>query len=101
MDASSFYYDGFVVESGEADKQAQESVTLRYITRNAAETHDWCRGAGGTVRSFWEEMHILGICFYPIGAAVIPIYDFSTSLSKRLLVKEMNSSGSCAVWTVG
>lgn len=92
--------DGFVVESGEADKQAQESVTSCCITRNAVEPHDRCRGAGGTVRSFWEEMHILGICFYPIGAVVIFVYDFSTSLSERLLVKEMNSSGGCAVWTV-
>lgn len=74
----------FVVVSGEADEQAQESVTLCYITRNAAEPHDWCRGAGGTVRSLWEEMHILGICFYPIGAVVIFIYDCSTSLSERL-----------------
>lgn len=63
--------DGFVVVSAEADKQAQESVTLCCITRNAAEPHDWCRGAGGTVRSFWEEMHVSGIYFYPIGAVVI------------------------------
>lgn len=64
MDASSFLWDGFVVVNvrAEADKQAQESVTLCYITRNAAEAHDWCRGAGGTVRSFGEEMNILGIC---------------------------------------
>lgn len=45
--------DGIVAVSGEADKQAQESVTLYYITRNAAEPHERCRGAGGTVRSFW------------------------------------------------
>lgn len=72
MDASSFLLDGFVVVvRAEADKQAQESVTVCYITRNAAEAHDWCRGAGGTVRSFRKEMNILGICYSPIGAVVV------------------------------
>lgn len=40
VNASFLLLDGIVAVSREADKQAQESVTLYYITRNAAEPHD-------------------------------------------------------------
>lgn len=41
----------------EPDKRAQESVTVCYITCNAAEPHDQCLGGGGTARSFWQGTH--------------------------------------------
>lgn len=45
--------------NAEPDKRARESVTVCYITCNAAEPHDQCLGGGGTARSFWQGTHNL------------------------------------------